>query len=109
MKVLKFGGTSVGSPKSIKEVANIVRNIDGPKTVVLSAMSGTTNALHEVADLIIKNDDENLTNTAKYYEQTVEPFLKKYNYPPLNSENMAKAQQEIVDNWKNEKIIKGEQ
>ncbi len=52
MKVLKFGGTSVGSPKSIKEVANIVRNIKGKKTVVLSAMSGTTNALHKVAEYI---------------------------------------------------------
>lgn len=58
MKVLKFGGTSVGSPKSIKEVANIVRNIEGQKTVVLSAMSGTTNALHEVADHIINYREE---------------------------------------------------
>ena len=58
MKVLKFGGTSVGSPSSIKEVANIVRNVEGQKTVVLSAMSGTTNALHEVADLIIKYKEE---------------------------------------------------
>ncbi|MGY5353380.1 aspartate kinase [Wenyingzhuangia sp. IMCC45467] len=58
MKVLKFGGTSVGSPKSIKEVANIVRNVEGQKTVVLSAMSGTTNALHEVADHIINYREE---------------------------------------------------
>ncbi|MGY5352820.1 aspartate kinase [Wenyingzhuangia sp. IMCC45533] len=58
MKVLKFGGTSVGSPKSIKEVANIVRNVSGRKTVVLSAMSGTTNSLHEVADHIIGYREE---------------------------------------------------
>ena len=56
---------------------------------------------------LIKNDDDNLTNTSEYYERTVEPFLQKYNYPPLHSEDMAKAQQEIVDNWKNEKLIKG--
>jgi len=58
MKVLKFGGTSVGTSKSIKDVANIVKNVKGTKTVVLSAMSGTTNALHEVADLIITNEIE---------------------------------------------------
>ncbi|MEN8764931.1 MAG: aspartate kinase [Wenyingzhuangia sp.] len=58
MKVLKFGGTSVGSPKSIREVANIVRNIKGKKTVVLSAMSGTTNDLHDLASLIINYKEE---------------------------------------------------
>ena len=52
MKVLKFGGTSVGSPKSIKEVASIVSNIEGPKIVVLSAMSQTTNVLHQITDHI---------------------------------------------------------
>lgn len=62
MKVLKFGGTSVGSPKSIKEVANIVRNIKGKKTVVLSAMSGTTNSLHQVADYIINEKEEEANN-----------------------------------------------
>ena len=49
MKVLKFGGTSVGSPERIKNVAQLIT--DGQrKVVVLSAMSGTTNSLLEVAD-----------------------------------------------------------
>ena len=52
MKVLKFGGTSVGSPESIKEVAKIVSNIKGKKIVVLSAMSQTTNVLHQITDAI---------------------------------------------------------
>lgn len=52
MKVLKFGGTSVGSPESIKEVAKIVSNIEGKKIVVLSAMSQTTNVLHKLTDAI---------------------------------------------------------
>ena len=44
MKVLKFGGTSVGSASRIKEVAKLIT--DGEqKIVVLSAMSGTTNTL----------------------------------------------------------------
>jgi len=52
MKVLKFGGTSVGSPESIKEVAKIVANQEGSKIVVLSAMSQTTNVLHQITDFI---------------------------------------------------------
>jgi aspartate kinase len=49
MRVLKFGGTSVGSALRIKEVAGIIT--DGiPKIVVLSAMSGTTNALVEIVN-----------------------------------------------------------
>ena len=52
MKILKFGGTSVGSPESIKEVAKIVANIEGQKIVVLSAMSQTTNVLHQITDAI---------------------------------------------------------
>lgn len=49
MKVLKFGGTSVGSARRIKEVAKLIN--DGErKIVVLSAMSGTTNSLVEIAE-----------------------------------------------------------
>ncbi len=48
MFVLKFGGTSVGTASSIKKVVNIITRTDAPKIVVLSAVSGTTNALVEV-------------------------------------------------------------
>ena len=47
MKVLKFGGTSVGSAERIKNVANIVTS-KGKNIVVLSAMAGTTNTLSTV-------------------------------------------------------------
>lgn len=49
MKVLKFGGTSVGSPQRIKDVARLV-NDGEPKIVVLSALSGTTNSLIQIND-----------------------------------------------------------
>lgn len=60
MKVLKFGGTSVGSAERIKSVAQLVVNGD-PKLVVLSAMSGTTNALVEISQLLYdkKKDEAN--------------------------------------------------
>ena len=55
MKVLKFGGTSVGSAARMKDVANLI--CDGEqKIVVLSAMSGTTNSLVEISDYLYKNN-----------------------------------------------------
>lgn len=61
MKVLKFGGTSVGSPQRMKEVCDLIT--DGQqKIVVLSAMSGTTNSLVEIADYIKKKNPEAANN-----------------------------------------------
>jgi aspartate kinase len=57
MKVLKFGGTSVGSAQRIKDVAGLI--CDGEqKIVVLSAMSGTTNSLVEVSDYLYKKNHD---------------------------------------------------
>lgn len=55
MKVLKFGGTSVGSAARMKEVAKLI-NDNTPKIVVLSAMSGTTNTLVEISDYLHKKN-----------------------------------------------------
>ncbi len=52
MIVLKFGGTSVGSVENMKKVAEIVKNTQESKIVVLSAMSGVTNSLERIIDLI---------------------------------------------------------
>lgn len=49
MKVLKFGGTSVGSAERIKNVAKLITEDGQSKIVVLSAMSGTTNTLLEIS------------------------------------------------------------
>lgn len=49
MKVLKFGGTSVGSVQRIKNVASLIVEDGKSKVVVLSAMSGTTNSLLEIS------------------------------------------------------------
>ncbi|MDE6575215.1 MAG: aspartate kinase, partial [Muribaculaceae bacterium] len=54
MKVLKFGGTSVGNPDRIKHVARLVMD-DPENVVVLSAMSGTTNTLVEISEYLYKN------------------------------------------------------
>jgi aspartate kinase len=55
MLVLKFGGTSVGNATNIKKVANIVNSYQESKIVVLSAVSGTTNSLVSINDLLADN------------------------------------------------------
>lgn len=55
MKVMKFGGTSVGSAERMKEVVRLIH--DGERNlVVLSAMSGTTNSLVEISDYFYKKN-----------------------------------------------------
>ena len=84
MKVLKFGGTSVGSVERMKVVASLVNNSDR-KIVVLSAMSGTTNSLVEFANYLHqkKSDIANdllLGLKSKYYD-TVSELLKTISSP----------------------------
>ncbi len=55
MLVLKFGGTSVGSAERMRSLTSLVVN-DQPKIVVLSAMSGTTNALVEISNELYKKN-----------------------------------------------------
>lgn len=57
MKVLKFGGTSVGSAERMKMVADLI-NDGSPKIVVLSAMSGTTNQLVQIAETLYQNANQ---------------------------------------------------
>lgn len=58
MKVMKFGGTSVGSPERMKHVASLVTKSGEPTFVVLSAMSGTTNTLIEISNYLYKKNPE---------------------------------------------------
>ena len=58
MKVMKFGGTSVGSPERMKNVASLITKSGEPTFVVLSAMSGTTNTLVEISDYLYKKNPE---------------------------------------------------
>lgn len=79
MKVLKFGGTSVGSAQRMKEVANLI--VDGQKKiVVLSAMSGTTNTLVEISDYLYKRNpeaaNETINKLAEKYDGLVEALYE---------------------------------
>ena len=89
MKVLKFGGTSVGSAERMKGVAKLIA--DGEqKIVVLSAMSGTTNSLVEISDYLYKKNPEGaneIINTleSKYKQHIDELFsTEKYKQETLD-------------------------
>jgi aspartate kinase len=58
MKVMKFGGTSVGTPTRMKEVTKLVTKSGEPVFVVLSAMAGTTNSLVEISDYLYKKNPD---------------------------------------------------
>jgi aspartate kinase len=58
MKVMKFGGTSVGKPERMHEVAKLITKDNEDKIVVLSALSGTTNSLVAISDALAKSDRE---------------------------------------------------
>lgn len=56
MIVMKFGGTSVATPENILKVKDIVQTKKGAKAVVVSAFSGCTNALEQLAELSLKGE-----------------------------------------------------
>ncbi|MCX6312132.1 MAG: aspartate kinase [Bacteroidetes bacterium] len=78
MHVLKFGGTSVGSPERIKSLLSLIVN-DQEKIVVLSAMSGTTNSLVEIANALYSKDNNKartlISNLETNYNKVVEELF----------------------------------
>lgn len=89
MIVLKFGGTSVGSAQRMHEVAQLVSSNE-PKIVVLSAMSGTTNSLVEIANYLYKKNhegalDQILALEKKYFD-TVNELYKTDEYKAKGNE-----------------------
>ena len=84
MKVMKFGGTSVGSPENIKHVASLITQSGEPTFVVLSAMSGTTNTLLEISNYLYKKNsdgaNEVINNLEKKYMQHVEELFTTDEY-----------------------------
>ena len=69
MKVLKFGGTSVGTVESLKSVKNIVESSDEQVIVVVSALGGITDQLINTAKLAARGDYAHLDSYAKIVER----------------------------------------
>ena len=79
MKVMKFGGTSVGTPQRMKDVARLITASGEPVFVVLSAMSGTTNSLVEISDYLYKKNpdgaNEVINELEKKYTRHIDELL----------------------------------
>ena len=96
MKILKFGGTSVGQPSSMHQVAKIVTSEQGPKVVVLSALSGTTNALVKIGeDLTVGNQE----SASKVIQTLYAHYTKFQNELVQKENNRAKAEYVINDHF----------
>ncbi len=84
MKVMKFGGTSVGTPQRMKNVVELINSDNDQKIVVLSAMSGTTNMLYEISDYLYKKNpvgaNENINTMEEKYQQHVEDLYTSDEY-----------------------------
>ncbi len=69
MKVMKFGGTSVGTTDRMKHVASLITRSGEPTFVVLSAMSGTTNTLVEISDYLYKKNPDGANEVINQLEK----------------------------------------
>ena len=76
MKVMKFGGTSVGKPERMHGVAQLITADAEKKIVVLSAVSGTTNALVEISSLLAKGLREDAKRKIDELEAQYNQFIQ---------------------------------
>jgi aspartate kinase len=83
IKVMKFGGTSVGSAERMKEVARLIVDKER-KIVVLSAMAGTTNSLVDIANYLYKKNhdgaNEVISRLERLYNNEVESLFSSAEY-----------------------------
>ncbi len=80
MKVMKFGGTSVGTPQRMNQVLGLITAESKPTIVVLSALSGTTNALVNISNSIAEGDrkgaGKKIDDLEKHYRDFVQTLVQ---------------------------------
>ncbi|MBS1737170.1 MAG: aspartate kinase [Bacteroidetes bacterium] len=75
MKVMKFGGTSVGKPERMEIIKGLISRDTEPKIVVLSALSGTTNSLSEISKQLSKGNRASAKQSIDALEQHYQNFI----------------------------------
>jgi len=90
MKVLKFGGTSVGSPLRMKKLLDIIDPSER-QVVVLSAVSGTTNSLVEIGQAYLAGDKKKAAELIKVLKDKYEVFIKELYANPVYLEQGKEA------------------
>ncbi len=93
---MKFGGTSVGKPERMHEVAKLITRDTENKIVVLSALSGTTNSLVEISNFLAQGNREGAKNAIEklheHYKQFIQELVHK-------EESQQKANQIIAEHF----------
>ena len=97
MKVLKFGGTSVGSAQRIKNVANLILADGQQKIVVLSAMSGTTNTLLEISGYFRQQNPVGAADVINRLEQKYADTINELYVQDSNKQKAREVIREIFD------------
>jgi aspartate kinase len=92
---MKFGGTSVGKPERMRKIANLVLSTPGKKIVVLSALSGTTNALVSIGDNLTAGQEAKAEEEIAALEKHYNTFVKDL----YESEAFYAIGQEIVSRY----------
>lgn len=99
---MKFGGTSVGKPERMHHIASLVTKEKEPVIVVLSALSGTTNALVEIGEQIAKGDrvtaKQSIDKLEKHYHAFIKELVK-------GKETIAKAKAIVAEHFEFLNII----
>ena len=102
MKVMKFGGTSVGKPERMHHIASLITMETEPVIVVLSALAGTTNALVEIGEQIAKGDrvvaKKSIDKLEKHYQAFIKELLK-------NKRTLEKAKSIVAEHFEFLNII----
>ena len=104
MKVMKFGGTSVGSPESLQLVKSIVENEQDPVIVVVSALNGVTDRLLLAADFARNNNSGYkplLDEIIARHEEIIEKMITS----PADKQEVVQKTQQLFDDLRN--ILRG--
>lgn len=91
MKIMKFGGTSVGKPERMHQVKDLITRGEEPTIVVLSALSGTTNALVGIGEALAAGNK----TLAKERIDTLLAHYKAF-YPELLKTEKARAKADEI-------------
>jgi aspartate kinase len=102
MKVMKFGGTSVGKPERMHHIASLITKEKEPAIIVLSALSGTTNSLIEIGLYIAKGDRTGAKQSIDKLEAHYHDFIGKLVNKP---DAVAKAKAVIGEHFEFLNII----
>lgn len=102
MKVMKFGGTSVGKPERMHEVAQLITKDNTQKIVVLSALSGTTNALVEISNHLAAGDRTAAENRIDLLLEHYKKFIQEL---VVTEASRAKANAVIAEHFEFLRII----